>query len=96
MEKRVNIRIEHINHSKCRDEFLQRVKKNAALKAEAKKNGTTVQLKRQPAGPKAAHFVSSKHNAPLLVTPLRYEGINTCLFSSIGIKRTCDLLFGNK
>lgn len=80
MEKRVNIRIEHIQHSKCRDEFLQRVKKNAELTAEAKKNGTKVQLKRLPAGPRAAHFVSSKHNAPLTITPVPYEGIFYLMF----------------
>lgn len=39
MEKRVNVRVEHIKHSKCRDDFLKRVKKNAAMKKEAKAKG---------------------------------------------------------
>lgn len=43
IEKRVNIRVEHIRHSKCRQEFLDRVKKNHDLHAEAKaKGGTSV------------------------------------------------------
>ena len=39
IEKRVNIRIEHIRHSKCRQEFLARVKRNEQLRAEAKAKG---------------------------------------------------------
>ena len=41
IEKRVNVRIEHIKHSKCRQEFLDRVKRNTAASAEAKKSGRT-------------------------------------------------------
>jgi large subunit ribosomal protein L21e len=41
IEKRVNIRVEHIRHSKCRQEFLDRVKRNHDAYAEAKaKDGT--------------------------------------------------------
>ena len=39
LEKRVNIRVEHIKHSKCRQEFLDRVKHNEAALAEAKAKG---------------------------------------------------------
>ena len=39
IEKRVNIRIEHIRHSKCRQEFLDRVKRNHDAHAEAKAKG---------------------------------------------------------
>jgi large subunit ribosomal protein L21e len=39
MEKRVNLRVEHVKHSACRQEFLDRVKRNAALKKEAKAKG---------------------------------------------------------
>jgi large subunit ribosomal protein L21e len=35
LEKRVNIRIEHVRHSKCRQEFLDRVKANHAARAPA-------------------------------------------------------------
>ena len=42
IEKRVNIRIEHVRHSKCRQEFLDRVKRNTAASAEAKKSGRTL------------------------------------------------------
>ena len=41
IEKRVNIRVEHIRHSKCRQEFLDRVKRNHDLHAEAKAKGGT-------------------------------------------------------
>src|SRR6266404_7759899 len=39
IEKRVNLRIEHIRHSKCRQEFLDRVKRNHDAHAEAKAKG---------------------------------------------------------
>lgn len=38
IEKRINVRIEHVKHSNSRLDFLTRVKKIEALKDEAKKN----------------------------------------------------------
>jgi large subunit ribosomal protein L21e len=45
--KRINVRIEHVKRSKCRDDFLRRVKENERKKKEAKERGERVQLKRQ-------------------------------------------------
>ena len=39
IEKRVNIRVEHIRHSKCRQEFLDRVKRNHEAHVAAKEKG---------------------------------------------------------
>jgi large subunit ribosomal protein L21e len=39
LEKRVNVRVEHIKHSKCRQEFLDRVVANDQKKKEAKEAG---------------------------------------------------------
>lgn len=47
LAKRINVRIEHVKHSKSRDSFLQRVKENEARKMEAKQKGSWVELKRQ-------------------------------------------------
>lgn len=47
LAKRINVRIEHVKHSKSRDSFLQRVKENERKKLEAKQKGTWVELKRQ-------------------------------------------------
>lgn len=44
MEKRVNLRIEHVKHSKCRDDFLNRVKENAQKKRDAKEKGGEFEL----------------------------------------------------
>ncbi|XP_032745187.1 60S ribosomal protein L21-like [Rattus rattus] len=55
LAKRINVRIEHIKHSKSRDSFLKRVKENDQKKKEAKEKSTWVQLKRQPAPPREAH-----------------------------------------
>ncbi|KAJ1645419.1 60S ribosomal protein L21A [Coemansia asiatica] len=73
LEKRVNIRIEHVNHSKCRDDFLRRVKENAAAAKAARAEGKTVQLKRQPAQPREARIVSTKNNVPTTITAIPYD-----------------------
>ncbi|XP_073344502.1 large ribosomal subunit protein eL21 [Pagrus major] len=73
LAKRINVRIEHVKHSKSRDSFLQRVKENEAKKMEAKQKGSWVELKRQPAPPRDAHFVSTKKNVPQLLEPIPYE-----------------------
>jgi len=73
IEKRVNVRVEHVRHSKCRDDFLQRVKRNAELKKEAKAKGERVQLKRQPAAPRTAFTLSAKNNTPETLVPQAYD-----------------------
>ncbi|KZO94020.1 hypothetical protein CALVIDRAFT_539399 [Calocera viscosa TUFC12733] len=72
LEKRVNLRIEHVKHSKCRQEFLDRVKRNAALKAEAKEKGERIVLKREPAQPRQAHHVTAE-GLPQTIVPVAYE-----------------------
>ncbi|KAF9956850.1 60S ribosomal protein L21A [Modicella reniformis] len=73
IEKRVNLRIEHIKHSKCRDDFLRRVKENAAAKLKAKTDGVKLNLKRQPALPREARSVSARNNAPTTLNPIAYD-----------------------
>ncbi|KAL1869846.1 hypothetical protein VTK73DRAFT_2920 [Phialemonium thermophilum] len=73
IEKRVNIRIEHIQPSRSREDFLRRVKANAELKRKAKAEGTPVQLKRQPAMPRDARTISMKDNYPETLAPVPYE-----------------------
>ncbi|ODQ44822.1 hypothetical protein PICMEDRAFT_18200 [Pichia membranifaciens NRRL Y-2026] len=70
IEKRLNIKIEHVKHSKCRQEFLNRVKENSAKRAVAKASGEKVQLKRQPAGPRSSRVVSG---VPTTLAPVAYE-----------------------
>ncbi|KAK2064953.1 ribosomal protein L21e [Colletotrichum caudatum] len=73
IEKRINIRIEHISPSRSRDDFLRRVKENAALKKQAQAEGKALQLKRLPLMPREARTVDFKENKPETVTPLPYE-----------------------
>lgn len=73
LEKRLNIRIEHIQPSRSRDDFLRRVKQNAELKKKVKVEGEPVQLKRQPAMPREARTISIKDNKPETVAPVAYE-----------------------
>ncbi|XP_045203364.1 60S ribosomal protein L21-like [Mercenaria mercenaria] len=73
--KRINLRIEHVKHSNCRLDFLRRVKENSQKQKEAKTSGTWVNLKRQPAGRRSAHFVKTKFNKPEILQPIPYEFI---------------------
>ncbi|KAJ2903368.1 60s ribosomal protein [Zalerion maritima] len=73
IEKRINVRIEHIQPSGSRDDFLRRVKRNAELKKKAQAEGNAVQLKRQPDLPRDARTVSTKDNKPETLAPVPYE-----------------------
>jgi len=73
IEKRINVRIEHVSPSRSREGFLKRVKENAALQKKAKEEGTTVHLKRQPAMPREARTVSLVDNVPETLVPVAYE-----------------------
>jgi len=76
MHKRINVRIEHVQHSKCRDDFLSRVKKNEATKKaikQAGKEGVKVNLKRQAAQPRAGRIIKMKGKTAKIVYPQPYE-----------------------
>lgn len=73
IEKRINVRIEHIKPSRSREDFLKRVKSNAEAKKKAQAEGVTVQIKRSPALPREARTVSLTDSPPETVTPLAYE-----------------------
>jgi large subunit ribosomal protein L21e len=73
IEKRINLRLEHINLSRSREDFIKRVKSNAAAKKQAKADGKTVQVKRLPVMPRDARLVSMKDNHPETVVPIAYE-----------------------
>merc|ERR1712226_857952 len=73
LKKEINIRVEHIKHSSCRQDFLDRVKRNEILKKEAKEKGIKVNTKRQAAQPRKAHFVSTKLIKPEFLAPIPYE-----------------------
>ncbi|KAF1983757.1 hypothetical protein K402DRAFT_396239 [Aulographum hederae CBS 113979] len=73
IEKRVNVRIEHVKLSRSREEFLARVKSNAAATRKAKSEGVHVHLKRQPAMPRDDRTVSLKDNWPENIAPVAYE-----------------------
>ena len=61
MEKRVNIRVEHVRHSKCQDDFKARMKANEDTKREAKAKGERIAKGAEPPKKKA----SRPHPCPL-------------------------------
>jgi large subunit ribosomal protein L21e len=73
LEKRVNVRIEHVKLSRSREDFLRRVKTNAESKKKAKSDGKTVQVKRQPLMPREARTIDLKGALPETIAPIAYE-----------------------
>ena len=75
-KKRVNVRIEHIRPSKCRQDFLDRVKrvddKLRAAKLDGKKLHIS-EIKRFPTAPKAGFEVSSKGAVVTTLQPIKFD-----------------------
>ena len=73
MQKRINLRVEHVKHSRCREDFLRRVKENEEKKRIAREKGVKVSCKRQPVQPRKAHFVRTRGKEPETIEILPYE-----------------------
>ncbi|OMO54589.1 Ribosomal protein L21e [Corchorus capsularis] len=74
IRKRIHVRVEHVQPSRCTEEFKLRKVKNDQLKAEAKAKGVVISTKRQPEGPKPGFKVEG---ATLeTVTPIPYDVVN--------------------
>jgi large subunit ribosomal protein L21e len=72
--KRIHVRVEHVQPSRCREEFNLRKKKNDELKAEAKARGEKISTKRQPQGPKPGFMVEGATLETF--TPIPYDVVN--------------------
>ncbi|KAK2195319.1 bifunctional Ribosomal protein L21e [Babesia duncani] len=57
--KRINVHVEHVRPSRCKEEFMKRVVNNDALKRQAKLDGKKVVLKREPAGVAPGYIVKT-------------------------------------
>merc|ERR1719229_1388871 len=57
--KRINVRVEHIKHSRSRQGFLDRVKVNNEAVKKAKEAGSFVDVKRVNRQPREAHTVKT-------------------------------------
>jgi large subunit ribosomal protein L21e len=64
LPKRISVRIEHVNHSKCRTDFLNRVKANEVKKREAKAAGKPApDCKRHVSGLLCNNVHANRNNA---------------------------------
>jgi large subunit ribosomal protein L21e len=73
LEKRINVRVEHVIPSKCRIGHIARVKENEAKKTAARKGGEKTNLKRQPILPKAGYKV--KLPEPETMQPIPFSAL---------------------
>jgi large subunit ribosomal protein L21e len=72
LRKRIHVRVEHVRRSRCNENFLDRVKKGDAIRAEAKKRGEKVVVKREPEGPKGGQTIKSSSTTTEVFTPLAF------------------------
>jgi large subunit ribosomal protein L21e len=74
VKKRIHVRVEHVQPSRCKEDFLNRVKANEAAKKAAKAKGVKARLhKRLPAQPKPGKIVKAKITEAETIAPLKYE-----------------------
>jgi len=74
IEKRINVRIEHVTPSRCNEGHKKRVQFNEATKKMCREKGIRYPcLKRQPEKPRSARTVDLKSSPPEFLTPIRYE-----------------------
>ena len=74
INKHLNVRVEHVVPSKCKNDLNARVQKNEAAKKEAKASGNKVTLKRQPVQPKAG-FVITVGETPTTIQPIPFSDL---------------------
>lgn len=74
INKHLNVRIEHVTPSKCRNEILDRIKSNELAKKEAKASGVKLSLKRQPKQPKAG-FVLPMPDEVETIQPIPFSDL---------------------
>lgn len=62
-----------MKHSRCREDFLRRVKENEEKKRVAKTQGVKVICKRMPVQPPKAHLVRTRGKEPEDIEIIPYE-----------------------
>lgn len=72
LRKRIHVRTEHVRRSRCNEDFLNRVLRADALRAEAKKKGEKVVVKREPVGPREGYTIKAKECVTETCKPLEF------------------------
>jgi len=72
LPKRINVRVEHVKPSKCREEFLARIKSNDVKRHEARAEGKHIMLKRKPVDPLKERVIVNPPE-PVFLAPIPYE-----------------------
>ncbi|KAL5823800.1 hypothetical protein ACOSQ4_021700 [Xanthoceras sorbifolium] len=84
IRKRIHVRVEHVQPSRCKEELKLRIIRNDELKAEAKARGEKISTKRQPEGPKPGLMLEG---ATLeTVTPIPYDVGNKIIRKRIHVR----------
>jgi len=71
LKKRIHVRIEHVNKSRCQEEVKRRIIENRKIRKEAR--GHKRLLKRQPTQPRGGASIKINPDIITTVSPLKYE-----------------------
>ena len=72
--KKLHVRIEHVQKSRCKEDLIARVKANEKLKADAKANKTKyTPIRRQHGLPRAGHTVKARKVEIESIGPVKFE-----------------------
>lgn len=72
LPKRINVRVEHVKPSKCREAFIARVKSNDEKRRQSHAEGKRIILKRKPEQPLPARVIVNPPE-PVFLAPIPYE-----------------------
>jgi large subunit ribosomal protein L21e len=75
VKKKLTVRVEHVQKSRCREDFLRRVRENEKARAKAKQQGKKISLKRLPAQPREGKLVKAKNIPIQTIAPIKWEDL---------------------
>merc|ERR1711933_239618 len=75
-KKRIHVRIEHVYQSRCREDFLKRVRAKNRLKDEEKSLRHKISIKRQPIAPLGSFILKNTYIENVKIAPYCEEKAN--------------------
>lgn len=75
LPKRLHVRFEHLRKSRCKEDFIKRVKANDKAKTAAKKENKKISTKRIPVLPTGGHLVDLAKTQVQFINPKPYTQV---------------------
>merc|ERR1712050_548249 len=79
LRKRIHVRCEHVRKSRCNESFLKRVKENDQKKRDAKLQGKSINVKREPEGHEDREGQGGRDGGPRAIAIHRELLLSCCM-----------------